>query len=201
MSNWIEEAENKHQPQENKKLSRDKIEKKIESIRKNYEQHKETYDSFVKELRTLVDRVNNLPIEHRKEFGKLKLNAKKSKLQNELYYITSSRRVKKRVYRGLFSLLRKSHFKNVRVAYFTVSRKMGMMNTELKENLLLKVRMSTHGNNDKALTMKQKDWGRLNELYLLKMEILNNDLAMEIIDWVSFRTEMDDMSFKSEKTR
>lgn len=199
MSNWLEEAESNNKPQNGSQISKDKIQQKIDAISQNYTANKETYDAFIKELRNLVERVNNLPLEHRKEFGKLKINTKKSKLNNELYYLTSSRSVNKRVYRGFFSLLSKSHFKNIRVAYFTVSRHMGMMNTELKENLLLKVRMSVNGNNDRAMSMKKKDWGRKNELYLLKMDMLQNDLAMEIIDWVSFKNEMEDMSFSAEK--
>ncbi len=199
MNTWLDEAESKSRPTKDNSIHGEKIRKRKEAITQNYEANKDTYDSFINELRALVDRVNNLPIEHRREFGKLKMNAKNSKLENQLYYITSSRSVKKRVVINLSTIFNKAHFKNIRAGYFTISRHPGMADVELKENLLLKVRLKTNGKNEHAMKMKKKDWGRKNELFRMNMEAMNNNLAMEIIDWVSFRKEMEEVSFFSEK--
>jgi hypothetical protein len=199
MSNWIEEAENKNRPSAGSEVLKGKIRKRKAAVRQNFEANKLAYESFINELRHLVDRVNNLPIEHRREFGKIKLNAKKSKLDNGLYYITSSRSVKKRIFISLTSLFNKSDFKNIRAGYFTISRHEGMTDVEIKENLLLKVRMKSNSGNERVMKLKKKDWGRRNKLFRMNMERLNNDLAMEIIDWIAFKREMEEISFFTEE--
>jgi hypothetical protein len=198
MNNWLEEAESKNQKVDDSDNVFAKIQAKKKDIARNYESNKDAYDAFFQELNGLVQRVNNLPLEHRKQFGKLKIKEKESRLTNKLYYVSSSRRVSKRLYSGFFRFFSKSHFKNIRVCYFTISRNMGKVNVELKENLLIKTRIKANGDSERNAGMRKKNWGRKDYLFRLEMTSLNKDRAMEIIDFIAFKIEMEELSFFSD---
>lgn len=195
MNNWLEEAENKNKKPDDSANIFAKIQSKKKDVARNYEANKDAYDAFFQELAGLVQRVNGLPLEYRKQFGKLKIKEKESRLNNKFFYLSSSRRVSKRLYSGFLSFFSMSHFKNIRVCYFTVSRKMGMVNVELKENLLIKTRVKASGESKRTASMKKKDWGRKDYLINMEMTSLNRERAMEIIDFIAFKIEMEKLSF------
>ena len=153
MSNWLEEAESKKSLMDENGASLDRTELKKEAIGQNYQANKELYESFIQRLEGLAIRVNNLPMEYRESFGKINYKFKESKLNNHLYYLSCSKRIQKRLKGSIFTYFKKYNFKHIRVGYFTVSRKMGMIDIELKENLLLRVKMKTNGDDDKITSL------------------------------------------------
>jgi len=194
MSDWLDQAESNiasvdddHSKQEEKFL------KKQEAIRENYQANKVLFDSFITDLKKLVERVNKLPAEHRQPFGKLGFHFKDSKLDNQLHYFSSSTKVKKRMYKNIFHLFKTYTFKRVRVAYLTVSSQQGMINVELKENMLLRVRLTRSGEHERLKDPRRRNKDRKNYRFSLELQNMNGTEPREIIDWLAFRKEMKDI--------
>jgi hypothetical protein len=131
MSNWLEDAERKKVFDDENASSQDMIQLRKTAILDNYQSNKELYDGFIAQMEELAIRVNELPLEYRASFGKLNYKYKEAKLDNHLYYISSSRRIQKRLKKSIFTYFKKYSFKHIRVGYFTVSRNMGVMDVEL----------------------------------------------------------------------
>ncbi|HSG67141.1 MAG TPA: hypothetical protein VK994_00445, partial [Bacteroidales bacterium] len=110
MSHWLEEAENRKKSIESDSAV-DKVKKKKKAIRENYDANREYYDRFVKNLESLALRINDLPKEYREDYGKVNFNFKDSKLDNQLFYLSTSRRIQKRLYRSLLTYFKKYTFK------------------------------------------------------------------------------------------
>ena len=110
MAHWIEKAE--RADKNNKKPSGEnaQVQDKKFRIRQNYQKNKAIYDGFIRKMNNLVDRVNQLPAEHREEFGKLNSSEKKSHLDNKLWHFSSSKRYSKRVFKGVFKPFKDTHF-------------------------------------------------------------------------------------------
>lgn len=195
MGNWLEDAEERMTQSEDTVSYEDRLLMKIESIKENYNRNKHIYQAFIEQLEMLVDRVNALPIEYRSEFGKLNFKSKDSRLGNHLYYITSSKRLKKRLYKGILTFLKKYHLKFVRVAYVTISSEKGMMEIELKQNVLLRYRVKPNGDKEKIGGRNNKLGQRKDHLFRFIIREMNEDIAREIIDWLAFKREMENISF------
>ena len=199
MSNWLEEAESKKKREEEAASITKRIEQKKDAVRQNYEANKDLYEGFIQQLKELSGRVNDLPMEYRDSFGKINFRVKESKLNNHLYYLTSSKRVKKRLHKSFFTFFKKYSFKHIRVGYFTISREMGMMDVELKENLLIRVRMKSNGGDKKTSSRRKKNDHRKDFVFRCDIKKMNENSAMEIIDWLAFRKPMEQISFFDKK--
>lgn len=199
MSNWLEEAENSNILVDEHGSLEEKLELKKKAIQQNYLANQSRFDEFNVKLKELVKRVNDLPAEYREPFGKISFCSKETKLDNHLYYISSSMRIKKRLYRNVSRFFKKHTFKKIRVAYFTVSRQQGMIDIELKENLMLRMRMTRTGENEQLKYKGKKSKDRKDYLFRLDLNRLEGKEAMEIIDWLVFKNEMEDISFFNEQ--
>jgi len=116
MSNWLENAESSAAEMEEQGGLKEELRQKKEAIRKNYLDNQIQYENFIAELDKLVNRVNDLPLDYREPFGKISHHAKDSRLDNHLNYLTSSKRIKKRLYKSVIRFLKIYTFKRIRVA-------------------------------------------------------------------------------------
>ena len=194
MSNWLENAENSAAEMEEQGGLKEKLRQKKEAIRKNYLDNQIQYENFIAELDKLVNRVNDLPLEYREPFGKISHHKKDSRLDNHLNYLSSSQRIKKRLYKSVIHFLKIYTFKRIRVAYFTVSSHPGKMDVEIKENLQLKVRMNRAGENER-LKYPGKRKNRKDYRFRLDLNNIGEKEAMDVIDWLAFKIKMEEISF------
>ncbi len=195
MSNWLEEAERNIVTGNDHSKLEDKLQNKKEKIRKNYLDNQLAYDTFIADLKKLVDRVNHLPAESRDPFGKISFYTKESKLNNHLHYISSSARIKKRMFKNVFHLFKTYTFKRIRVVYLTVSSHEGKMDVELKENMLLRVRMTRAGENERLKDPRRKNKDRKDFLFRFDLNNMNGSEPRDIIDWLAFKKEMEEILF------
>lgn len=187
MSDWLEDAEGKQprKPTPEKIISH--IEQRRKLIESNYQLFGRQYDDFITQVSRLVSRVNNLPAAAREPFGKLEARAKKSKLDNNLFIISSAHRFKKRKSKGFFRWFGYQHFKHVRVIYFSVSKHEGKADIEIKDYVLEKHRLGVKGQNKTTLHdhfMSDAEIGNLDQLK-----------ARKIIDWLAFKAETNELPF------
>jgi len=194
VAHWLDEIER----QESRKKgsasnsARD-LDKKFR-IKQNYEKNKELYDGFVSKLQSLVERVNNLPIEHREVFGKINAKMKDTRLDNHLSYFSSSRRVEKTEFKGILRPFVSVHYKHIRVIYFNVAKIMDKVEVEIYEELLEKKRrdgqiVDEHENPHQS-HKPHSDKGKFHEIFYYDIDKLKDDLAFKIIDWLAFHEEV-----------
>jgi len=195
MSDWLEEAEGSIAFGNDHDRLDEKIRKKKESIQENYLANQSLYDNFIQELKSLSKRVNELPAEYREPFGKISFHVKDSKLNNHLRYLSSSTRIKKRMFKSVFRFLKIYNFKRVRVAYFTVSSEMGKIDVELKENMLLRVRMTRTGENERLKDPRRKKKDRKDYRFRLDLNKINGNESRDILDWLAYKKEMEEIQF------
>ena len=198
MINWLEEAENGLKKKKSPKGSTARILDKKFRIQKNYEKNKDKYDSYIAKLNELVDRVNDLPIEKKQPFGYINSKEKKSRLNNHLYYFSSSKRIEKMKYRGILKFFKLSHYKNVRVIYFSVSRHIDIVGIEIKERSLLKERIKAISKTDDKKGVKgskHKDQDRIHFKFAWDMNKLDEELAIQVISWLAFKEDIRNLPF------
>jgi hypothetical protein len=196
MGHWLEEAENSRKKSRHSSGSmRQRIARKKEAIGANYEKNKEHYDKFVGYLHHLIKRVNELPEEHREPFRKIAAASKKTKLNNHLNIFSSSRREEKYNFLA-FIWLKPTHAKQIRVFYIYVSRETDYVNFEIKENYLTRKRISETGKSSGDESKKSahsKD--RVHVIFNFPVSKLNDAAARQIIDWLTFREQLQDLPF------
>jgi hypothetical protein len=194
MSHWLEEAERNQRKSRHRSISMGKrIAQKKTAIRANYEKNKEQYDGFVKVMYNLVKRVNELPEEYREPFRKITGVSKKTKLENQLHFFSSSRREKKYDFFS-FSWLKPTHAKHIRVFYLYISKEDGFVNFEIKENYLLRKRLSESGKEKKEDTKKSsQSKDRVHVVFRFPMEKLNEKAGLQIIDWLVFKKQIQEL--------
>lgn len=198
MTNWLEEAEKGLKKKKGSKGSTARILDKKFRIQKNYEKNKDKYDGFIAKLNELVDRVNDLPVEKKQPFGYINSKEKKSRLNNHLYYFSSSKRLEKIKFRGILKFFKLSHYKNIKVIYFNVSRHIDIVGIEIKERSLLKERIrDTSKTDDKkgVKGSKHKDKDRIHFKFAWDMNKLDDELAMQVISWLAFKEDMENLPF------
>jgi hypothetical protein len=194
MSHWLDEAEKDGQAiKPGSSLQRERIKHKKERVMINYLSNKRLYDDFVSVLYQLIERVNNLSSEKREPFGLMDARSKDSKLNNYLNIFSTSRRIIRHGKKSFFSWFKKYHFKHYRVIYINVSKIPGKIEMELKENYLIRTILGSRKKNEKMKPAGHTD--RLHVLYYIDMTSLNQELALEIIDWLAFAKELEDTSF------
>lgn len=196
MGHWLEDIENKQRrSKQHSRSFKKKISDKKRLIRENYEKNGALFDGFIQTMFELINRVNDLPDEHREPFRKLNAYAKKSKLDNHLHYFYSSRREQKQEF-SLLLWLKPSHAKHIRVVYIFVSKHDGFANFEIKENYLIRRRESGDEKDKKKSHEKsERSKDRVHVIYPFAMEKLNRDIALQIIDWLVFSKQLHELPF------
>ena len=86
------------------------------------------------------------------------------------------------------------------MTYITVSSVPGKMDVEIKENMLLRVRMTRTGENERV---KYPGKRRYRKDYRFRLDMNNTGVkeAMGIIDWLAFKIEMEKISFFREENQ
>jgi len=194
MTNWLEEAERSHRisKQRTGRWSK-KIAEKKDAISRNYEQHKDAYEAFIQIMYSLVQRVNSLPEEMREPFGKLKAMSKKTKLNNHLHFFTGSRREQKFNFFSFFRL-KPTHAKHYKVLYIYLSKELGFVNLEIKENYLIRKRMPESGKESKSgINKSSRSKQRTHVIMKYAIAQLNEQTGLDIIDWLVFRKQVQDL--------
>ncbi|MCF8303814.1 MAG: hypothetical protein K9I94_11110, partial [Bacteroidales bacterium] len=148
-----------------------------------------------------VDRVNELPFEKRKDFGKIEGRKKTSKLNNQLNIFSSSIRMKRRKKKGnILPTLKLHHYKHIRVIFVNVSRHHGYVEFELKDHILRRSRMKDsekRGNKEdkENKDRSSEDQEKFHVLYNYPMINLNEETGLEIIDWLAFKQDLTNCNF------
>lgn len=198
MSHWLEEAERKQRRsrRHSRTMSKRVMDKK-RKIRENFETHQEEYSGFIQTMFEMVQRVNELPDEYREAFKKLTATSKKTKLDNKLSIFSSSRREKKIDFFS-FSWLKPAHLKHIRVFYIYISKEMGYVNFEFKENILerKKITSSADKGYDDKKSPQQKD--RMHVIYRYPMNKLTRETCLQLIDWLVFKDQIVDLPLWTE---
>ncbi|MFH1119280.1 MAG: hypothetical protein V1775_05615 [Bacteroidota bacterium] len=194
MTHWLEEAEKSHHPDKESVSRAERINQRYHRIQENYASHGRLYDAFLQDLHSLIIRVNNLPASKRVPFGKMEGREKESKLNNHLNIFSSSMRMKRRQFLGFIPFFETSHFKHVRVIFLNISDEEGMIEIELKENILQREVLKT----DKFAKKGKADRPeKLHVIYTFPIIALGHETALEIIDWLAFSKEISACSFYS----
>lgn len=184
MDNWIESEE--HEIEERKRFSIDirrRIEAKKQKIRANFEQNSEKFGTFMNEIFTLIERVNNLPESKRTDFREIEGRTKDNVLDNKLTIFSGNKRVELKLFTGLFSGYDTFKYKHVRVIHFFISKEMGKFEIEYKESF-----------NPKGHSKKYKK-GRKHDIFRYKFDDINDKLPISIVEWLAFRKEFEQVPF------
>lgn len=195
MGHWLEDIERQESRKHRSARDSARIQDKIFRIAQNYEKNRDLYDSFIDKMNNLTERVNNLPMEYREDFNKIKAQSKESKLNNHLHYFSSSRRHYKMEFRGLFNPLKNIHYKHVRLIYFNVAKVMDKVEVEIREEYLEKKRrdgqvIPEEGERNKSRKPSAIENDKFHQIYYYDMEKLTPELALKIIDWLAFKEEL-----------
>ncbi len=196
MPHWLDEIERFESRKHRSASSSARVQDKKFRIQQNYQKNKEIYDSFIAKLNSLSERVNNLPLEYREVFGKINFKAKSSKLDNQLNYYSSSRRLQKLQFKSIINPLKHVHFKHVRVVYFNVAKIMDKVEVELLEEYLEKKRrdgkLIPEEQQNKLFTHHpHSEVDKFHEVYYYDMSKLTDELAYQIIDWLAFKENIE----------
>jgi hypothetical protein len=194
MAHWLDEIEWQESRRKGSGSSSARVQDKKFRIQQNYAKNKAFYEGFLESMHNLVGRVNNLPLQYREIFGKINTQSKESKLENHLTMFSSSRRVEKTEFKSILQPFKTIHYKHARVIYFMVAKQMDKVEVEIYEELMEKKRhdgkvIPEHEDpNHSHKPRSEKD--KFHEIYYYGMESLTNELALQIIDWLSFREEV-----------
>jgi hypothetical protein len=189
MAHWLEEEEQRHNPGRKAAAREEFINRKRLQVSENYQAIGVAYVGFIDDLYQLASRVNNLPVQSRADFGSIDGKSKDSHLNNHLNIFSSSRRIRKTPLLRFLSFVRGKSFKNIRVAYFSISVKTGMVDVEIKENMLQRTVIKE----GKAAPESGKGNHRVEHfLAAVPVEFLTHELALGMIDWLAFKTGSED---------
>lgn len=195
MSHWIDDIERKQDKGKYSRKESIRLQDKKFRIRQNYQKNKAAYDNFIHKLTELTERINRLPLQHREPFGQINSTQRETRIDNKLFYLTSSRRFEKRYFKNIFFPFKKGHFKHVRIIYFTVAGKMDKCEVEIKEDYLEKKRVDGKiiPAREKAEQGRRKS--RFHKTYHFPMDQLTDDVAYRVVDWLAFHEERQHMPF------
>ncbi|PKO98548.1 MAG: hypothetical protein CVU14_08200 [Bacteroidetes bacterium HGW-Bacteroidetes-9] len=192
MPHWLEEAEKSHHPEKSFLSRAERINQRYQNIQANYAKNDQQYDEFMRDLHGLIHRVNKLPASRRVPFGKMDGREKESKLNNHLNIFSSSKRLKRKKFWGFIPFFDSDHLKHIRVIFMNVSDEEGMIEIELKENILQREAIKSDKSNRKD---KSENPDRLHVIYNYPISGLDHETALEIIDWLAFSKEISACSF------
>ena len=197
MPHWLEEAEREEQ-RKRERPSREsaKVQDKIFRIRKNYESNKEPYEEFKAYFFDLCTRANNLPAEKKLPWNQIDFRTKDSKLENHLYYASTSESLDKMVKTRSFPFLKRQHYKHLRSVHFNVSKKMDYAEVEIRDDFLAKTRLKPDAEDREDIL--DDGFPRLKVVFEYEIEKLNKELALLILDWLAFKTDVNTLPFGEE---
>ena len=202
MVHWLDEIERHESRKRGSGSSSARVQDKKFRIQQNYAKNKEIYDGFMGVMLGLVGRVNNLPLEYREIFGKINGHQKDSRLDNHLTYFSSSRRIEKTEFKSIIQPFKSVHYKHVRVIYFNVAKHMDKVEVEIYEELLEKKRhdgkIIAEHEDPHHFHKPHSDKDKFHEIYYYDMDKLTNELALQIIDWLSFREDVQHITILAE---
>ena len=184
MSHWLDAEEQIHNS--GSKGNSNSVRIKRDEIQSNYALVSVKYKAFLDDLYLLTDRVNALPLESRAEFVAIDGKEKGSKLDNHLNIFSSSRRKYKASFLEFFRFSKKKKYKNIRVVYFNVSSKQGMIDVEVKERTLLRLPMRDNKTDEDD---SQRVTRQAHVIASLPAEMLDHDFALGVIDWLAFKQD------------
>ncbi len=194
MGHWLDDAEKrldlKHRKEDFKRI----LEYRKERINSNYERHGKLYDSFKDTMIDLARRVNNLPVEEREPYGAITYKRKSSRSDNLSYYLRTSIRKQKFEFRGLKKLFKKAHYKQVRSIFISLSSHDGFIHFELNESELKRERLVDQ-ESSKEKSNKKKNKSRHRFMYRYDLDKIDENMARDILDWLTHRSAMDKISF------
>jgi hypothetical protein len=197
MPHWLEEAEREEQ-RRREKPSREsaKVQDKIFRIRENYKVNKKTYEDFIAYFFDLCSRANNLPAEKKLPWNKIDFRNKESKLDNHLYYASTSESLDKIVKTTAFPFIKRQHYKHVRSVHYNISKKMNYAEVEIRDDYLAKTRLkSNDSEKDKIL---DDGFPKVKVVFEYEIEKLERDLAIKILDWLAFKADVSSLPFGEE---
>ena len=184
MSHWLDAEEQSHST--NTKGHKHSLRDKVGEVENNYAQVSGKYKDFLEDLYNLIDRVNSLPLVSRADFGSIDGREKDSKLNNCLNIFSSSRRKYNASFLDFLHFSKKRRYKNIRVAFFNVSTRQGMIDVEVKERTLLRLSHEV----DKPAENADRGVNRQAHIVTsLPVEMLDHDFALGVIDWLAFKQD------------
>ena len=192
---WLDDIESTESRKHGHAADSARIQDKKFRIQQNYEKNGQAYEEFIVKLHGLVERVNNLPMEYREEFGKISFKEKESHLDNHLKYFSSSRRTEKMEFKGFLQPFKNVHYKHVRLIFLNIAKVMDKVEVEIREEFLEKKRrdgkvVPEHESpNHFEKPHSEKD--KFHEIYYYPIENLTDDLAYKILDWLAFKENVD----------
>lgn len=192
MPHWLEEAEQVNHPDKDSASRSERINQRYHKIQENYARHGKSYNAFMEDMHGLILRVNNLPATRRAAFGKMEGRRKESKLNNHLNIFSSSKRFKRNKYWGFLPFFESSHLKHIRVLFINISDNDGMVEIELKENIMQREVIKSDKTTKKEKTDKPE---KLHVIYTFPIENLNHEIALEIIDWLAYSKGIAECAF------
>lgn len=203
---WIEEAEqHKSKRESSREMIHERIVQKKDDVNKNWDINKTDYLALISKLEEYINRINNLPVEFRHEFGHIGIKEKKSSLQNHLIKCSSSRRKIIKGYNGLFAPFKAKHFKNTRNVFFSLSRQTDYVWIETKEITAPRIRLNEEPENiiqwfrrffkrkEKSIVKRAKN--------KIKISDLNDNFVLYFIDFMTFRNEGNEYFFINAKSQ
>ncbi len=197
MSHWLEEAEREEQRKKQKPaLESARIQDKKFRIARNYEKNKDAYDEFIEMLLDLCSRANQLPPEKRIPWKQIEFYEKESRLENHLYVISTDESFDKTITIKAFPFVKNQHYRHVHKIYLSVSKEMGKVDIEVKDDYIAKTRLREDG---KEETKTLNDGlTRVHLMFIYDISRLNRDLAYKILDWLAFKEELKSLPFREE---
>jgi hypothetical protein len=200
MDSWLKKAEEAQRRTSSRKdRAQEHIMKRRALIEANYMTIGERYDALVRLFRELASRVNNLPMDARRDFGKIRYSFKETNLNNQLHIFSGSRKVYVKKLSILFPFFKSLRVKHIRVVYLSVSRETGFVEIELKDSYLQKrdIRKDETGHE----SYRRDHHRRTDLLYTMPLEEVKEDLAYRLMDWLAFHLEMEKLGMKKEFQR
>ncbi|MDY0104682.1 MAG: hypothetical protein RBS07_17245 [Lentimicrobium sp.] len=183
MSHWLDAEEQKLHTEDKGHLA---LKNKRVEIEGNFVLVSAQYNAFIEDLYQLLNRVNDLPLESRTEFGSIEGREKETKLNNHLNIFSSSRRKYRISFFDFFRFFKRKKYKNIRVVYIYVSSHQGKINIEVKERTLMRLSMGVDKpEGDEGRRVKRQG----HVVASLPVEMLDHEFALDIIDWLAFKKD------------
>lgn len=197
MSHWLEEAEREEQRRK-ERPSREsaKIQDKILRIQQNYDINKEAYENFIAHFSDLCQRANNLPHEKKLPWVHIDFRMKESKLQNHLYYASTSQAIDRTVKTRSFPFFKRQHYKHLRAIHFNVSKKMNYAEIEVRDDYLAKTRLKSEDDEKKGIY--DDGFKRVKVVFEYEMNKLDKNLGVLILDFLAFKHDISGLPFSEE---
>ncbi len=197
MPHWLEEAEREEQ-RKRERPSREsaKVQDKIFRIRENYKANKKAYEDFIDYFFDLCSRANTLPAEKKLPWNQIDFKQKESKLDNHLYYASTSESLDKIVKTTAFPFIKRQHYKHARSVHFNISKKMDFAEVEIRDDYLAKTRLRTDDKDKEKIL--DDGFPRLKVVFEYEIAHLNRELAINILDWLAFKKDVTSLPFGEE---